>query len=221
MIEALLQPPAVPVEAFTDIPGERPLPAEEPLIARAVESRRREFVTGRRCARQALARLGLPSAPVLAGARHEPRWPLGVVGSITHCEGYRAAAVARTADLAALGIDAEPHGPLPAGVLELVTTADEPDRLADLSRAYPATHWDRLLFSAKESVYKAWYPLTARWLGFEDARLSFDPVTHTFAARILVDGTRVDGGPPLRELAGRYIVSRGLVVTAVSIGLSA
>ncbi len=217
MLGRLLPPPAVSVEAFTDISGEPPLPEEHHLIARAVESRRREFITSRRCARQALARLGFPPAPILAGARREPRWPDGAVGSITHCDGYRAAAVARTTDLAGLGIDAEPHGPLPAGVLDLVTTADERDRLLDLSRDHPETHWDRLLFSAKESVYKAWYPLTARWLGFQDARLVFDPDTHTFTAHILIDGTRTGSGAPLTELAGRYTVARALVVTAVAV----
>ena len=47
--------------------------------------------------------------------------------------------------------------------------------LAALARAVPLTHWGRLLFSAKEAVYKAWYPLTGRWLGFEEARLTIDP----------------------------------------------
>ncbi|WFE39417.1 4'-phosphopantetheinyl transferase superfamily protein [Micromonospora sp. WMMD998] len=214
MIEALLPAAAVAVEAFTDVPGETPYPGEEDLVARAVEGRRREFVTARRCAREALGRLGYAPAPILPGPRREPVWPSGVVGSITHCAGYRAAVVARAAALAGLGVDAEPHGPLPDGVAEAVTTAGEPAHLAALRAADPATHWDRLLFSAKESVYKAWYPLTGRWLGFEDAALTIAPGGR-FAARILVDGARADGGPPLRVLDGRWLVAGGLVVTAV------
>ena len=217
MIERLLPPEVVPVEAFGDIPGEAVFPGEQDLVANAVEGRRREFVTGRRCAREALGRLGFPPAPIRPGTRREPRWPDGVVGSITHCAGYRAAAVALAADLASIGIDAEPHGLLPAGVLESVTAGDEPELLTELFRSHPATHWDRLLFSAKESVYKAWYPLTARWLGFEDARLTFDPAAGTFAARILVDGTRIDGRPPLNEICGRYVVDRGLLLTAATV----
>jgi len=77
-------------------------------------------------------------------------------------------------------------------------------------------HWDRLLFSAKESVYKAWYPLTRRWLGFEDARLTVDPAG-TFQAELLVDGARADGRPALRLLDGRFLVARGLVLTAVCV----
>ncbi|MEU5727091.1 4'-phosphopantetheinyl transferase superfamily protein [Micromonospora sp. NPDC047738] len=217
MIEALLPPAAVPVEAFSDLPGESPYPGEEDLVARAVETRRREFVTARRCAREALARLGYAPAPIRSGPRREPVWPAGVVGSITHCAGYRAAAVGRITELASLGIDAEPHGRLPDGVGALVTVAGEPDLLGRLADADPGVHWDRLLFSAKESVYKAWYPLTGRWLGFEDAELSVDPAAGTFTARLLVDGRRTDGGPELTELRGRYLVARGLVVTAVAV----
>ncbi|MFE9655231.1 4'-phosphopantetheinyl transferase [Micromonospora sp. NPDC006431] len=217
MIEALLPPAAVPVEAFSDLPGECPYPGEEDLVARAVETRRREFVTARRCAREALARLGYAPAPIRSGPRREPVWPAGVVGSITHCAGYRAAAVGRVTELAGLGIDAEPHAPLPDGVGALVTVAGEPDLLGRLADADPGVHWDRLLFSAKESVYKAWYPLTGRWLGFEDAELSVDPAAGAFTARLLVDGRRTDGGPSLTELCGRYLVARGLVVTAVAV----
>ncbi|MCW3815063.1 4'-phosphopantetheinyl transferase superfamily protein [Micromonospora sp. DR5-3] len=217
MIEALLPPVAVPVEAFSDLADEAPFPGEEDLVARAVETRRREFVTARRCAREALARLGHAPAPIRSGPRREPVWPAGVVGSITHCAGYRAAAVGRDTELASLGIDAEPHAPLPDGVAAVVTVASEPELLRRLGDADPGVHWDRLLFSAKESVYKAWYPLTGRWLGFEDAELSVEPATGTFTARLLVDGTRTDGGRPLTELRGRYLVARGLVVTAVAV----
>ncbi|WP_089155841.1 4'-phosphopantetheinyl transferase family protein [Micromonospora sp. NBS 11-29] len=216
MIEALLPAHAVAVEAFADVAGETPYPGEEDLVARAVEGRRREFVTARRCAREALARLGYAPAPIRSGPRREPLWPAGVVGSITHCAGYRAAAVAPADAVAGLGIDAEPHAPLPDGVADAVTTAAEPARLAGLRAADPTVHWDRLLFSAKESVYKAWFPLTGRWLGFEDAELTIEPAGR-FAARVLVDGARTDGGPPLRVLDGRWLVADGLVVTAVTV----
>ncbi|MBU8859849.1 MULTISPECIES: 4'-phosphopantetheinyl transferase superfamily protein [unclassified Micromonospora] len=214
MIEVLLPAGTPAVEAFTDVPDEAPYPGEEDLVARAVAARRQEFVTARRCAREALACLGYAPAPIRPGPRREPVWPDGVVGSITHCTGYRAAAVAPAGALAGLGIDAEPHEPLPDGVAGVVLTAGEPDRLAALRAADPATHWDRLLFSAKESVYKAWYPLTGRWLGFEEAELTFDR-SGRFTARILVDGTRTDGGPALDVLDGRWLVAGGLLLTAV------
>jgi 4'-phosphopantetheinyl transferase EntD len=117
---------------------------------------------------------------------------------------------------ASIGIDTEQNGKLPDGVEESITGPGESEMLAALSRAFPTTHWDRLLFSAKESVYKAWYPLTGRWLGFEDARLVIDPVG-TFAAKLLVDGSRIDNGPPLVEFCGRFVIAHGLIATAVTV----
>src|SRR6266545_943664 len=138
----------------------------------------------------------------------------GVVGSITHCAGYRAAAVALDRHLASVGIDAEPHARLPDGVLDLVALPDERTRLELLAGSRPGVHWDRLLFSAKESVYKAWYPVAGRWLGFEDAEMVIE--ADTFTARLRVPGPDV-GGVPLRTLPGRWLVRDGLVLTAVAL----
>ena len=219
MIEKLLPNGVVAVETFEDVAGEQVFPGEEFLIAKAVEKRRREFITARRCAREALARLGHAPVPIHAGPKREPLWTAGVVGSITHTKGFRAAAVAPQSVLASLGIDTEENALLPAGVEDTVTVPRESEMLAALTRSFPGIHWGRLLFSAKESVYKAWYPLTGRWLGFEDARLTIDP-TGTFAATLLVDGTRTDGEPPLTELRGRFIVAHGLIATAVTVASS-
>nr|WP_284287855.1 hypothetical protein [Angustibacter aerolatus] len=73
-------------------------------------------------ARQALRSLGVAPAPLPRGERGAPAWPLGVVGSITHCDGYRGAAVAAATECAAVGVDAEPAAPLPDGVLATVAT---------------------------------------------------------------------------------------------------
>jgi 4'-phosphopantetheinyl transferase EntD len=216
MIEQLLPAGVVAVEAFEDVPGEPVFPGEEDLVANAVEVRRREFVTARRCAREALAKLGHPPAPIRPGLSREPKWPTGVVGSITHTTGFRAAAVAPRSILASIGIDTEQNRQVPEGIEQVITVPGEPEMLAALARVCPVTHWDRLLFSAKESVYKAWYPLTGRWLGFEDVRLTIDPVG-TFRARLFIDSARTDGGPPLAELRGRFLVAHGLIATAVAV----
>lgn len=78
---------------------------------------------------------------------------------MTHCDGYRAAAVARRETIASIGIDAEPHAALPDGVEKLTALPEERMALTRLAVTHPHIHWDRLLFSAKESVYKAWFPL--------------------------------------------------------------
>ena len=217
MIERLLPPAVSAVEAFDDAPGEAPFPGEEGYLAGAADVRRREFVTARRCARQALAVLGHRPAPIPRGRRGEPRWPDGVVGSITHCAGYRAAAVATAAPggPVAIGIDAEPDEPLPDDVTGLVLMAEERAMLDRLAGTGPAVSWDRLLFSAKESVFKAWWPLTRRELDFDEAVLRIDPAGSTFTARLLVDGSRLDNGRPLTTLCGRFLAERGVIVTAV------
>ena len=215
MIERVLPPQVAAVESFGDISDAVLFPEEHAAIARAVESRRREFATARACARTALARLGQPAAAVLPGLRGAPQWPEGVVGSITHCVGYRAAAVALTRDVVSLGVDAEPNEALPDhGMLALIALDSERVRLGELAANMPDICWDRLLFSAKESVYKTWFPLARRWLGFESADVRIDPEQGTFTVQLLVPGPLV-GGSPLAQLYGRWVADHGLLVTAI------
>ncbi|MFI8520802.1 4'-phosphopantetheinyl transferase [Streptomyces sp. NPDC085481] len=194
-------------------------PEEAARVAQAVPKRRHEFAAVRVCARTALGRLGLPPVPLLTSKRGAPQWPDGVVGSMTHCEGYRAAVVARSSEAASIGIDAEPNGPLPDGVHGLVILPSEQEMLRRLAALDPATHWDRLLFSAKETVFKTWYPLTGRELDFTEAELTIDPAAAdpaagTFEARLLVPGPVV-GGRRVDAFTGRWKADKGLVLTAV------
>jgi 4'-phosphopantetheinyl transferase EntD len=215
MIEAILPAAVVAVSSRDDIDVAL-FPEEEATLARAVEKRRREFTTVRACARQAYERLGLPPSPVVPGPKGDPSWSAGVVGSITHCAGYRACVLARAADVVAIGVDAEPNEPLPSGLLPDIARPEERPALRELARVSPGVHWDRLLFSAKESVYKAWFPLTERWLGFEDAVVTLDREAQTFAARLLVPGPLVEGRQ-LSQLSGHWLVRDGLVATAIAV----
>lgn len=211
LLPAVLPGGAVGVERFDDPPGATLFPAEAALVATAVPKRRREFTTVRYCARQALTRLGLPPVPLLPGELGAPQWPEGVVGSMTHCPGYRAAAVAGATRLHALGIDAEPDEPLPAEVSGLVLRPEEAAMTDELRRTGPAVHWDRLVFSVKESVYKAWFPLARRWLDFDQASVMVWP-DGRFTARLLVSGPVV-AGRPVTGFTGRWRADRGLLVT--------
>lgn len=216
MIEDILPPEVAVEEAFGDLPHAMLFPAEEAVIANAVDKRRMEFATARACARAALAKLGVPAVPIVPGLRGAPQWPPGVVGSITHCAGYRASAVARDRDVITIGLDAEPHDELPAGVLGAVACRGEQARLTALGATRPDVCWDRMLFCAKEAVYKAWFPLTRRWLNFEDAWVDIDPGNQTFTARLLVDGPVVNGAV-LTGFRGRWLVRDGLMVTTIVI----
>ncbi len=222
MIAPLLPNGVATAESFGDPAGLAPLPAEESIIGRAVEKRRKEFITARSCARVALAQLGIGPVPIMRGEKDMPLWPDGVVGSITHTGGYRAAVVGYAMQVRSLGIDAEPHEPLPEGVLDLTSIEAERDVLATRP---PGLHWDRLLFCAKETTYKAWFPLTRRWLGFEDAHITFEQVGEladggahgTFVSRILIDPAAADGGAPLLELPGRWLIARGFITTTIAL----
>ncbi|MGW0085709.1 4'-phosphopantetheinyl transferase family protein [Streptomyces sp. NPDC003393] len=223
MIGDLLPDTVVAVEAYgEDACADAPLyPEEEAVMARAVDKRRREFAAVRRCARRAMEKLGVPPQPILPGERGAPRWPEGLDGSMTHCDGYCAAALVRAGDLASLGIDAEPHERLPGEVMDVVALPAERRRLAGLAERHPGVHWDRLLFSAKESVYKAWFPLTGRWLDFAGADIEIVPGpdvprTGRFRAQLLVPGPELDG-VRLRHFDGRWTVTPELLATAVTV----
>lgn len=217
MIDAILPPSVSAVETWRDLIGVELFPEEEAKIARAVEKRRREFISARGCARKALQGIGYEPGPIGSGERGEPIWPAGAVGSITHCAGYRACAVARSREVLTIGIDAEPHAALRDKLLPRIARPEELPALRRLGAEWPQIHWDRLLFSAKESVYKAWFPLARRWLGFEDAIVEFDPDDCSFRARLLVPGPDVEGSV-LRSFSGRWVVDGGIVATAIAVG---
>jgi 4'-phosphopantetheinyl transferase EntD len=205
VIEEILPAGIAHAEAFDDSAEVALFPEEQAVITRAVDKRRREFTTARHCARIALAQLGCPPVPLVPGPKGEPRWPDGLVGSMTHCAGYRAAAVARSRELRAVGIDAEPHAALPEEALDLAASDAERERLERLAHARPGVHWDRILFCTQEAVYKAWFPLTRRWLDFADVSTTLR-LDGTFRARV-----------PGDSFSGRWVVDRGLVVAAIAV----
>ena len=218
IISSILPPHVVTAEALGDLSPAALWPDEAIAVEQAVEKRRREFAAGRELARAALAGLGHPPRAILTGTDREPIWPAGIVGTITHCAGYCAAAVARDDLVAALGIDAEPNARLSAGALDVVTRPEEREWI----ESQPATShcWGRLLFSAKESVFKAWFPLTRRRLDFAGARVVFDSSAGTFRAslvdeRLTLDGRAVEG------FEGRFLVRGDYVLTAICVARQA
>lgn len=216
MIEAILPDAVISVEARNDPVGAVLFPAEEALIRNSVEKRRREFTTARVCAHKALAQLGVPATAIATGEKGEPLWPSGVVGSITHCEGYRACAVARSTEVVTVGIDATPHAALPDDVLDAIARPEELVWLHDRQSDAQDVRWDRLLFSAKECIYKAWFPFGRRRLGFEDAVVTFDARAGTFSARMLVVASQLGVGR-VSGFSGRWLVCDGLVLTAITL----
>jgi 4'-phosphopantetheinyl transferase EntD len=203
--------PGVVVVTHEELSGEDGLYAEEhAAIARAVPARRREFADGRRCARAALGRLHCPPVAIPVGRNREPVWPEGYAGSISHCPGFRGAAVGRRGErgLRSLGFDAEPAAPLPEGLAALVCSPTELEYLA--GRPDDTQPWDRLFFSAKESTFKCVFPVERRFLGYHDVDVRFGPREGEF--RIDMPGSRIAPA----ALAGRFALLAGFVFTAVT-----
>lgn len=215
MLERIL-PPAVAVVGSSEDRSVELFPEEAEALGNAVEKRRLEFVTARACAREALSRLGVPAQPIPTGSRGEPVWPAGIVGSITHCAGYRACAVAHANELITIGVDAEPNEPLPPDLLADIALPEEQRWIEGAVVTDPGTSWDRLLFSIKESIYKAWFPLTRSWLGFEDAVVSIDRSGGTFSAALLVPGPTL-GERKLDGFVGRWAAVDGLLFSAIAV----
>ncbi|MFI9062687.1 4'-phosphopantetheinyl transferase [Streptomyces sp. NPDC053429] len=216
MLTKLLPADVATAEATAD-PSEVFLyPEEESLIRNAVPKRRLEFGTVRWCARRAMDTLGLPPAPVVPGRRGAPQWAPSVVGSMTHCAGFRGVALARSAQFAAVGIDAETNTALPAGVLESIALPRELRWTRELARAVPEISWDRLLFSIKEAVYKTWFPLTGQELDFTDALVSIDAADETFRARLLPDPATLSTAGP-HAFSGRWSAADGVLLSAIAV----
>jgi 4'-phosphopantetheinyl transferase EntD len=201
-----------------DLDGDVPAlhPDEAAQVARAVTKRRREFAAGRHLARRALARLGsgFEDVVLLNGADRAPRWPTGVVGSITHTgagdQGYCAVVLGRDSELVTVGIDAEEAEPLEPELWSFVLTADERaalEREPVESRGLLA----KVVFSAKECFYKAQYPLTRQFLSFQQVRITLIPALGQFIAE------RVDVGSEMSRCLGRYSIDGVLVLTGIAV----
>jgi 4'-phosphopantetheinyl transferase EntD len=194
------------------------LPDERAMVERAVDKRVRDFRAGRQCAHRALARLGQPLAPLINDANRAPVWPQGVVGSISHCAGLAAAAVAKTDTRRAIGIDVEPDSPIERKLWSSITREAELAWLARLPSAR-AGHVAKLLFSCKETFFKLQFPTTRQMLGFEAVELSLGDVLlepfGVFSLTIVQDlPTPFEAG---ERLVGRFTCVDGFVRTAMQL----
>lgn len=191
------------------IPGEVPpsalLPPEEHLAARAVDKRRLELAAGRDAARAALRALGAPAVAIGRGARGEPLWPDGVVGTITHTDTLCVAAVADAKTLRGIGLDAEPDEALDRELWSLITTREEHIALQDDPRPGARA---RRTFCAKEAAYKCQYPLSGTFLEFEDV-----VIRHASDDRF--DAVFQRSAPPFSRgatIGGRFVWAGGHVI---------
>lgn len=185
-------------------------PQEKALVAHSVNARKAEFGDARYCAHKALKALGRDAGkPILRAERGAPLWPAAVTGSLTHTAGFRAAIVAPRLLVKSIGIDAEPAAPLDEDIIDSIALPKEQKQF-DLLRAQGMPYPDRLLFCAKEATYKAWFPLTQRWLGFEQAEIELK-MDGTFTSYLLVTST------PVPFIQGHWVMKDGYIVALTKV----
>jgi len=172
-------------------------------------SRAAEFAAGRICAHRVLADLGIDSGPLPVGANGVPEWPRGIVGSISHTAGCCVAAASRVRNAIALGVDVEGVDAVTGDIVQVLCTEAE--------RAWvdtvPSGRGPVLLFSAKESLFKGYHPLTGFFLEFKDVEITLEAVANRFSARLVSDSS-----PPLlggRVFSGSYWIDDRFVYTGL------
>jgi enterobactin synthetase component D len=160
-----------------------PLLPEEEIFLKTLSSNKRqtEFSHGRSCAHQALAKFKLESEPIPRNAEtREPCWPEEVRGSITHSGEYAAAAVGLTGDVSGIGIDLESLSRVvDFNISRHVCVEKELEWLKTLSPT-KANHGLRIIFSAKESIFKCLFPISRTYLYFKDATVEIDEDSDEF-----------------------------------------
>lgn len=199
---------ATPAMYHASLPGN-----EAEYVANAVAKRRQEFAAGRSAAREALSQLGYTDISIPQGEKREPVWPESITGSISHCDGFCAACVCRQDTFSSIGFDVEAATPLDSKLEHLICTKTEIGRLP--ARASRSALYTKLIFSAKESVYKCYYPINRCYLDFLDAEINFDFEENTFEATII--------RPPeksltnIRHIDGTFVIDDRFIFTFCSL----
>ncbi|MCC1482665.1 4'-phosphopantetheinyl transferase family protein [Roseibaca sp. Y0-43] len=176
-------------------------------------TRAREFGAGRAAAREAMGLLGHPPRPVLQGEDRAPVWPTGLTGSISHTARDCMAVVTDAPEIIALGLDLEPATPLESALWPETCTMPEMHWLASLGPSQRG-HFAKLIFSAKEAVYKAQYQVSRQMLEFHDVALEMDLASNRFVATLKTD---VAGFRPDAQLAGRFAILGAAFICAVEL----
>lgn len=194
ILAGLLPGSATTFQAALDAPG------------RTRSGRQAEFRAGRACAHAALRGLAV-HGPVGRRPDRSPEWPSGTVGSISHCAHLAVAVAAPAGELSGLGVDVEEAANIDAVLDPLLFTTRE----QQLVRTDGRPHLAAILVSAKESAFKAWYPITGTLLEFTDVEIEPDLAAGEFSAQMLKPSRTGNRPPPVR---GSFATHSGHVYTA-------
>lgn len=185
---------------------------EAQSLHRVVPRRRWEMIAGRVTAHVLMRRAGWPVQAIPQAADRAPVWPVGLLGSITHTDARCAVAIHAADAIAAFGIDMEPMTPLEPALWDIICTSTE--RVALAAGDWPVS--DGLvvacLFAAKEAFYKAWHPVTGRFLDPHDVQVDLAPDLASFRIRCRAEhGFQALSGPLAR---GRLSLRSGHIAAA-------
>jgi len=169
--------------------------------------RRYDLRRGRMAARQAITQLlGPGNYPILRGERGQPIFPASLRGSISHCAGIAIAVVGYADRYRAVGVDIELLAARKLDVGVTIATANERRWLAE-NPDFPIA----ILFSAKESIYKAIAPIIGRYIGFQEVELRWNEGNQSFDVETLSNfGEATD---LMRTLRVRASMSASMVLT--------
>ena len=148
-------------------------PAEENYFSQlSFVSRKEHYRSGRICAGEVLSKLGTLGQPVLRDPQtREPLWPEGISGAITHSGKWAAAAAGKTSDVLGIGIDLEDlERQVDSRISRHVCIPEEQKWLQECGEDFLEQNL-KIIFSAKESIFKAFFPYTRTYLHFHDARI--------------------------------------------------
>ncbi len=153
------------IGTYTKQTPETLLPEEKKFIEGCILKRQEEFATGRWCAREALKKLGMPSENILTGNEGEPLWPDGICGSIAHTHKAFCSVAALSSEYLSIGIDIEDiQRNITDGAAKFIVNNDEFNWLKQTGGK--KEEYIKLIFSAKESIFKLFYPIIKRRFSF-------------------------------------------------------
>lgn len=205
------------ITEIADYEGQMAYPEEMSMIKRARKRRKVEFVAGRLTVKEILSRFGVEKYPILAGHYREPIWPSGIVGSISHCAQYCFVAAAKKDHYISIGVDVEPNEPLHESLEHIICTVKEKrwvfEQNLNLKKAVHDVYWRRMIFSAKESVYKCVFPLIFKHLDFHEVMIGISEDRKNFIVQPISDHLDYQVVQLLAKIKGFFEIANGHIYT--------
>lgn len=187
---------------------------EEAAVLGASDARRRDFRAGRASARAALFKLGLEAGPIPVGSDRAPCWPEGIVGSISHCQSVCGAVVARVGAIQSIGLDLEDVSLIENSIVTEICTADDLEESGKFDKGIRHL-LPNIVFGAKEAFYKAYFPLTRRFLNFRDVSIEFGEKERCGSFQVNFLESDIPLSNEIRRFSGRWRIARQTVLAGV------